>query len=330
MYDAMASIPNIMRALSPLSINSNHSLSLDQREIYKPHRLAIDPDRPSVLARLAGIQNSFDWDWAGAEATTEKALELDPFDSRVLGAAGSIAANLGRGEESRPNNLTYVITANGATIDNDLSIRAYFIDLATIEYSSTWNRDVQYFMKNHRMNVFADMLDILNTHDPSRFDVKPCTRCPEFETDVLQAACADIDEYTAVVEAIVSGRQSANIEEEFGKEIEETFRFELQELGINPDASSTWIRSAVVGEWVQKTFPEYRGNAMQFIRNLSKAGHTPRIHTKWTAFPKIGKDRRRGVLWLNSNDSQIVETIIVKAGRKINTVSTGMASDAGF
>ena len=239
-------------------------------------------------------------------------------------------APYGRGEESRPNNLTYVITANGATIDNDLSIRAYFIDLATIQYSSTWNRDVQMFMKNHRMNVFADMLDILNSHDPSRFDVKPCTRCPEFETDVLQAACADIDEYTAVVEAIVSGRQSANIEEEFGKEIEETFRFELQELGLNPDSASIWIRSAVVSEWVQKTFPEYRGNAMQFIRNLSKAGHTPRIHTKWTAFPKIGKDRRRGVLWLNTNDSQIVETIIVKAGRKINTIHTGTASDAGF
>ena len=62
--------------------------------------LAIDPNRPSVLARLANIQNQFDWNWAGAEATIQKALELDPFDSRVLGAAGTSAASLGRGEES--------------------------------------------------------------------------------------------------------------------------------------------------------------------------------------------------------------------------------------
>jgi len=62
--------------------------------------LAIDPDRPSVLARLASIQNSFDWDWKNAEKTIQKALEKDPSDARVLGAAGSIAGNLGRGEES--------------------------------------------------------------------------------------------------------------------------------------------------------------------------------------------------------------------------------------
>ena len=62
--------------------------------------LAIDPERPSVLARLASIQNSFDWDWKNAEKTIQKALEKDPSDARVLGAAGSIAGNLGRGEES--------------------------------------------------------------------------------------------------------------------------------------------------------------------------------------------------------------------------------------
>jgi tetratricopeptide (TPR) repeat protein len=53
-----------------------------------------------VLARLANVQNQFDWDCAAAEATIQKALAIDPMDSRVLGAAGTIAANLGRGEES--------------------------------------------------------------------------------------------------------------------------------------------------------------------------------------------------------------------------------------
>ena len=61
---------------------------------------AIDPNRPSVLARLANIQNQFDWNWTAAEATLQKALELDPFDARVLGAAGTSAASLGRGEAS--------------------------------------------------------------------------------------------------------------------------------------------------------------------------------------------------------------------------------------
>ncbi|MDH4020603.1 MAG: tetratricopeptide repeat protein [Xanthomonadales bacterium] len=61
---------------------------------------AIDPNRPSVLARLASIQNQFDWNWAAASATIQGALEQDPPDIRVLGTAGSIASNLGRGEEA--------------------------------------------------------------------------------------------------------------------------------------------------------------------------------------------------------------------------------------
>lgn len=236
----------------------------------------------------------------------------------------------GHGEESRPNNLTYVITANDATIDNDLAIRAYFIELSTVNYSSTWNRSVQEFLSKHRYNVFADMLDILNKHDSSRFDVQPCTRCPEFEIDVLQAVCADLDEYTAALEAIAAGRQSANIEEEYGKEIEECFRYELQELGINPDAASVWVRSTVVNEWVQKTFPERRGNAMQFIRNLSKTVHTTRISCRWTSFPHHGSERRRGVLWLNESASEIVENIVVKHGRKIEHFRTGHTSESGL
>ncbi len=64
------------------------------------HALAIDPNRPAVLARLAGIQTIFDWDWAGAEATIQKAPKLDPFDIRVLSYAGSLYSALGRGEEA--------------------------------------------------------------------------------------------------------------------------------------------------------------------------------------------------------------------------------------
>jgi hypothetical protein len=239
-------------------------------------------------------------------------------------------APYGRGEESRPNNLTYVITANDATIDNDLAIRSYFIDLETIQYNPNWNRDIQRFMADNQLHIFADMLDILNSHNPERFDVAPCTRCPEFEVDILQAVCADMDEYTEVVESIVSSRSRSNVEEEYGNELEDVIRHELLELGINPDTASVWIRSQVISDWAYMAFPDRRGNLMQFVKGLSKAGHAPRIHTKWTAFPKTNSGpipRRRGVLWLNNQNSTIVETIISKRGKQIETISTGHRSD---
>ena len=109
MKAALAIDPNYVEAWASLSVayltqtqsgylDYDKGVTLARDAIEKAQ--AIDPNRPSVLARLASIQNQFDWNWEAAEATIQKALELDPFDSRVLGSAGSIASNLGRGEES--------------------------------------------------------------------------------------------------------------------------------------------------------------------------------------------------------------------------------------
>ena len=232
-------------------------------------------------------------------------------------------APYGHGEETRPNNLTYVITANNASIDNDLAIRAFFIRLGEIEYTSSWNRDVQEFIAKHRYDVFADMLDMLNAHQSApRFETAPCTRCPEFEQQILQAVCADLDEYEAVVREMLASRQTANIEDEWGREIEDAFRYELRESGVNPDVHSCWIRSNVITEWVQKTFPDRKGNAIQFVKNLSKTGYLPSINCDWQTYPKRGNERRRGVLWMNDTQSQEVVYIIAKNGNKVSRMLT--------
>jgi adenylate cyclase len=109
MKAALAIEPDYVEAWASLSVayltqtqsgylDAAEGIALSRDAIEKA--VAIDPNRPTVLARLASIQNQFDWDWAAAEATIQRALELDPFEMRVLGAAGTIAANLGRGEES--------------------------------------------------------------------------------------------------------------------------------------------------------------------------------------------------------------------------------------
>lgn len=62
--------------------------------------LAIEPEMPDVLSRLSLIQASFEWDWTGAEASVQKALELEPDNLRVLSAAASISGSLGRLDEA--------------------------------------------------------------------------------------------------------------------------------------------------------------------------------------------------------------------------------------
>jgi len=58
--------------------------------------LSYNPGLAAAWARLSLIQSRFDWDWAGAEESVQKALDLAPDDYRVLSAAGSLSGTLDR------------------------------------------------------------------------------------------------------------------------------------------------------------------------------------------------------------------------------------------
>lgn len=62
--------------------------------------LSYNPGLAAAWARLSLIQSRFDWDWAGAEASVQKALDLAPNDYRVLSAAGSLSGTFDRLEDA--------------------------------------------------------------------------------------------------------------------------------------------------------------------------------------------------------------------------------------
>lgn len=234
----------------------------------------------------------------------------------------------GHGEESRPNNLTYIITANNATIDNDLSIRSFFITLACPEqYSATWNTELRGFIRARRLNIFADIFQLLSSHVPFP-DVRPTTRFPAFEQHILQPCCATFEVYSDVIKHIAQGRADANIDEEYGSTLNEAFRHNLVELGIHPDRESTFIRSPVADLWVKKAVPELRfSNTTHTLRSLSKSGHLSRIHPNVKIFPHRGTDRRRGLLWLDDQDHVIPVKVLRLTGEKVEAIPATQSSE---
>ena len=62
--------------------------------------LALNSELATAWARLALIQSTFDWDWVAAEASIQKALAVAPDNQKVLNAAGTIAAVMGRLDEA--------------------------------------------------------------------------------------------------------------------------------------------------------------------------------------------------------------------------------------
>ena len=62
--------------------------------------LAIDPNLADAHAQLAWIRMLVDWDWAGADASLKRAIELDPGNPDIVSKASVLAGVLGRFEEA--------------------------------------------------------------------------------------------------------------------------------------------------------------------------------------------------------------------------------------
>jgi len=61
--------------------------------------LALEPDLAEGHAEMGWIRMYYDWDWHGAQASFQRALELAPGNPDVLGQAGVMFNNLGRLDE---------------------------------------------------------------------------------------------------------------------------------------------------------------------------------------------------------------------------------------
>ncbi len=58
--------------------------------------LTLDPNLAEAHLALGAIRMAYDWDWSGAEAAYDRALELEPGNATVVRGAASLAATLGR------------------------------------------------------------------------------------------------------------------------------------------------------------------------------------------------------------------------------------------
>lgn len=225
-------------------------------------------------------------------------------------------APYGRGEETRPNNLTYVITANSATVDNDLSDRCYYVKVAKPRRSGNWKRDVLEYIEKFRMNIFADIIDMIERRDP--IECEPQTRFPEFEETILRAACDDEEEYRNALATLMESRAVSNVEDEHAKTIEDEFTTRLIECGRAPGSEMIFIRSEVVKAWVDEILGrEINCPGVQYLRNLAKNGLLQRFAVKPERYPHNGPKRRRGIMWMPVKYDQCEPHIIGMKGNKV-------------
>jgi len=223
----------------------------------------------------------------------------------------------GKGEESRPNNLVYAVTANSATVDSDLAARAMYIMLRRPTYTSTFDTNVLDFIRQYRLHIIADLIDILKTH-PGHPGTAPLTRVARFEQDIIQKFCVDVNDYEEFLSNLENKKAETNAEEEQAKCIEETIEHRLVDLMLGNEAA-VFIRSDVARMWIEEAVPDLKKGASQdaisLASQLARSGMIKRICAKVRRYPSSKMYRRQGIMWGDFNPESPIKVQIVGKGK---------------
>ena len=92
------------------------------------------------------------------------------------------------GDASRPNVVTWFITANGVQLSRDLALRSYFIELTKPQYSPNWDKKLAEYVMLYSDEIIADIIFILRT--AQKGGIAQSDRWPRWGDEVLSAACS--------------------------------------------------------------------------------------------------------------------------------------------
>ena len=221
-------------------------------------------------------------------------------------------APYGHGEECRPNNLVYTITANSATVSTDLADRSIYIHVRkpSPHELAGWKDRIQAYIAAHRMEIFSDIIAMLSAHMPFP-GVAPTTRFPEYESIVLQPCCGSPETLREVLAHVSASRSASNIDEDMARLITENFRFNVAKAIGSAIEQAVFIRSELVNSWGRQAIAdtyEFHGKPAQLVRNLAKIGLMRDVDRDIAHWPPEGTTRHSGVAWCFTDST---ETAIV-------------------
>lgn len=244
----------------------------------------------------------------------------------------------GEGEERRPNDLTFVITANAATADSDISSRSIPLYIGSrMDKSGKWMRETRDMVAADRFLILGDILDILSNGPAIGDGYRAVTRTPEFERDVLWKMAGSEAAFDMAVSKILSARASINYEEERANLATETIergidRF-LKKASEHPNAHNptshemvaVWLRTAVVEHWLKPQF----NIDIQTLRNMVDTGKAARFARGIKQYPRSsaysGKGRSSGILYVGAHAEYPFVPVLTMDGKDVE-----LALDIGW
>jgi len=214
----------------------------------------------------------------------------------TLVTQGSISglAPYGRGEETRPNDLTYIITSNSARFDRDLIARSIFIKVNKPDKPDPhWAERLFAYIRKHRLNILAEVIDILNKGTVGEIDTR--TRFRGWEMDIMASMAGGEEERIKAINANMELQAESDYDRENAEELRKFFRAKI-ELRYGKDGCA-FIPNSLAKTWFMEALPDEdrisKSAIPQRIINWAKADLLPEINVR----ANRNQDGVRGFAW---------------------------------
>jgi hypothetical protein len=195
------------------------------------------------------------------------------------------------GRASRPNTLTWVLTANSPTLSNDLAQRSIIIQIGRPQRGVDFVGWVRAWLEENRKDLIADILYTLQNAERKTIPPEHRGRFSAWENSVL--SCLKNPEKVAA--RLYKLRRIADEDAENAERLHEAFTEFLEGRDLDTKESRYFINWTTVARictkaWNEQGLSARRAGAM--VREVLGNEHLP--------FIRECKDRRvgRGVLWV--------------------------------
>ena len=223
-----------------------------------------------------------------------KSLKFSCAELEALITSDTISGRkLYEGEGSRPNTLTVILTANGASLSMDMAQRSVFIKLKRPEYSGTWEDEVREFITSHRQQLVADALGFLRQPNPS---LGTFNRWGAWQQSVLSR----LPEPSEAAAVIKERESTADSDTQEAGLIEDFFASRLEAIGYTPDTEKVFIPSQHAYTWLREATGDRQltvTRGMTLLRQKIKEGSF-----KYLA-ETSDRSRGRGIEWIGKDST---------------------------
>jgi hypothetical protein len=197
------------------------------------------------------------------------------------------------GNGSRPNNLIWILTVNGASLSTDMSQRVITIKLDRPKRSGAWEEETSQFIRENRQLIIADLIGLLRRE---KQPLAQHSRWARWEDEVLSR----LEEPDELQRLIVTRQQGTDAEADEAQAIEEHFETCLKELTLDTDTGRYFIPGKYVYRWFCDATAERNLTPTGVSRRLKQSINEGRIRRlEYHRHKKHG----RGFQWNGENAS---------------------------